>query len=121
MKRLIEKGQPAVEAEQNVLGTDHAEVGAALAYRWHLPDFIVEAIGLHHKPPLPPRLSALAYLADRIAHESETFGETRETPKEEREFEIFEAMGFSAAGWQGLIEQVLEASVKTEELVAATC
>ena len=36
------------EAEQQVLGFDHAEVGAALATAWHLPEILVNCIGYHH-------------------------------------------------------------------------
>ena len=38
------------EAEEEVLGTTHAEVGAYLMGLWGLPDQIVEAIVLHHSP-----------------------------------------------------------------------
>ena len=36
------------ESEQQLLGFDHAEVGAALARQWHLPDILVSCIGFHH-------------------------------------------------------------------------
>lgn len=36
------------EAERQLLGFDHAEVGAALARQWHLPDILVSCIGFHH-------------------------------------------------------------------------
>ncbi|MHC1743443.1 MAG: HDOD domain-containing protein [Syntrophobacteraceae bacterium] len=38
------------EAELDVLGTSHAEVGAYLMGLWGLPDPIVEAIAFHHTP-----------------------------------------------------------------------
>jgi HD-like signal output (HDOD) protein len=37
-------------AEMEVLGTDHAEIGACLLAIWGLPGPIVEAVGLHHRP-----------------------------------------------------------------------
>lgn len=40
------------EAEQEVLGVNHAEVGACLAAVWGLPAGIVEALALHHHPTL---------------------------------------------------------------------
>jgi putative nucleotidyltransferase with HDIG domain len=39
-----------VAAEKEVLGVDHAEVGALLARRWRLPDPIVEVVRWHHAP-----------------------------------------------------------------------
>ncbi len=40
--------RPIQEIEQEVLGTTHAEVGAALLNRWNLPDVLVEAVRWHH-------------------------------------------------------------------------
>lgn len=37
-----------VDAEQEVLGVDHALVGGALARQWHLPGEIADAIAAHH-------------------------------------------------------------------------
>jgi len=39
------------EAEREAIGTDHAEVGAALAEHWQLPERICTAIRHHHTPP----------------------------------------------------------------------
>ncbi len=43
-----------VEAEQAVLGTTHAELGAWLAERWKLPPVLVHALAYHHSPSPPP-------------------------------------------------------------------
>jgi len=37
-------------AEQQVLGTDHAEVGAALLEYWKLPQTVVDSVRWHHDP-----------------------------------------------------------------------
>ena len=39
-----------VDAERHVLGTDHAQIGAAVAEHWQVPREIVEAIRYHHAP-----------------------------------------------------------------------
>jgi HD-like signal output (HDOD) protein/CheY-like chemotaxis protein len=44
-----------VEAEREVFGCGHAEVGAYLLALWGLPDPIVEAVGWHLNPSLAPR------------------------------------------------------------------
>ncbi|VAW91033.1 hypothetical protein MNBD_GAMMA21-2081 [hydrothermal vent metagenome] len=36
------------QAEQQILGFDHAEVGAELARHWHLPEILVSCIAYHH-------------------------------------------------------------------------
>jgi len=38
------------QAEQQVLGIDHAEVGACLLDHWHVPSSIVEIVRWHHEP-----------------------------------------------------------------------
>jgi putative nucleotidyltransferase with HDIG domain len=38
------------EAEKQVLGIDHAEVGKALLERWNLPEEVVNATAFHHTP-----------------------------------------------------------------------
>jgi putative nucleotidyltransferase with HDIG domain len=67
---ILNEGLGTIEAERRVVGTDHAEVGSCLLYVWRLPDSIVEAVAQHHRPVLAPvpQLSALAHLANRIAH-----------------------------------------------------
>ncbi len=46
--RKIE-AQSLLEAEREVFGIDHAEVGAHLAEAWKLPENLVRAIGGHHE------------------------------------------------------------------------
>ncbi len=41
---------PFDAAEREVLGIDHAEVGAALLTRWNLPETIVSVVRWHHEP-----------------------------------------------------------------------
>lgn len=46
----IESRIPMIEAERQVFGVTHAEVGAYLLGLWGLPVAIVEAVAMHHKP-----------------------------------------------------------------------
>lgn len=43
-----------VDAERSVLGTDHAQVGAAIARHWGLPELAAKAIERHHDPDGDP-------------------------------------------------------------------
>ncbi|OGQ98096.1 MAG: HD family phosphohydrolase [Deltaproteobacteria bacterium RIFOXYD12_FULL_55_16] len=47
-----EKNISRLEAEREILGLDHAEVGSWLARSWNLPDKLVEPITCHHEPQL---------------------------------------------------------------------
>src|SRR5581483_4047372 len=50
-----EQGLPLYQAETQLLGASHAEVGASLLAIWDLPAPIVEAVALHHQPSLSVR------------------------------------------------------------------
>ena len=60
-----------LDVEHEVLGTDHCEVGGALARHWRLPETLVQAIEFHHRPDEAPyEMKPLAYvvhLADTLA------------------------------------------------------
>ncbi len=68
---LIEKnGRSRVEAEKEVLGSDHCETGACLLKKWGVPEEIVEAVAHHHRPIVQPRprLSTVTHAANCVAH-----------------------------------------------------
>lgn len=65
---LQQEGTDITAAERTLLDLDHAEVGAALAAHWKLPEEIVRAIQFHHQPELGDELAAGVALADRMAH-----------------------------------------------------
>ncbi|HTI97434.1 MAG TPA: HDOD domain-containing protein [Dongiaceae bacterium] len=71
IRTRIAQGQLSrAEAEKEVIGTDHCEVGACLLQSWRLPEEIVEAVAHHHQPLLKPRprLSAVTHVANCVAH-----------------------------------------------------
>jgi putative nucleotidyltransferase with HDIG domain len=70
VRARVAAGQATADAEREVLGTDHAEVGACLLYLWRLPEEIVEAVANHHQPTIEPkpRLSSVAHVANCLAH-----------------------------------------------------
>jgi len=45
-----EASKDLIDAERELLGFDHTEVGSHLAQQWHLPELIVECIAYHHHP-----------------------------------------------------------------------
>ncbi|HIJ79189.1 MAG: HDOD domain-containing protein [Desulfobulbaceae bacterium] len=63
--RLVHDKQISrIEAEREVLGLDHAEVGGWLAKSWNLPGKLIEPIACHHDP----RLAKDEQLASAIVH-----------------------------------------------------
>lgn len=60
------------DAEYQVYGTDHAEIGAFLAEWWALPPFIFNAIHRHHQPyssPVDQDVIAAAHVANLLSYQ----------------------------------------------------
>jgi putative nucleotidyltransferase with HDIG domain len=69
-KWVQEKEVSFIEAEQAVLGIDHAELGAKLSEKWNFPKAIISVLRYHHTPLLSPtdhHLVSLIYLCDIVA------------------------------------------------------
>ncbi len=68
-----ERGCRIFEAEEELLGTSHAEIGAYLLGLWGIPSLTVEAVAHHHKPTRIPHSgfdsTVAVYVADLLAHE----------------------------------------------------
>lgn len=71
---LTRAGQVLYDAEVEVIGLGHAELGASLLGYWGLPYTIVEAVANHHRPArVEPRnfdLGVAVHVADIIAEEA---------------------------------------------------
>jgi putative nucleotidyltransferase with HDIG domain len=60
---------PVYQAEKEVMGFTHADVGCFIAEKWLLPTTLKEPIALHHAPPLQlehPQLTYAVHAADII-------------------------------------------------------
>ncbi len=69
VRRVTEDKLSFIEAEEQVLGFSHEQVGALLAEQWKLPDAIVRCIRHHHDPSAldsPDPLVDVVYLANCV-------------------------------------------------------
>ena len=60
-----------VEAERQVLGFDHAQVGMAMMTHWHFPPSLINSVAWHHMPwdqVENQEIAALVFLADSLAN-----------------------------------------------------
>ncbi len=64
---VMERQISRYEAEQEILGLDHSEVGGWLARSWNLPNKLIEPVSCHHDP----RLAKEEQLASSIVHFSD--------------------------------------------------
>lgn len=58
------------EIERQIVGHDHAELGAAIVSSWNLSERVVEAVALHHDPSkavVDPRFVSVIHIADAAA------------------------------------------------------
>jgi putative nucleotidyltransferase with HDIG domain len=64
-----EKGIHSLEAERQILGTDHAELGGALLESWKLAEEMINAVRFHAEPEKSEALlPSLCHLASACAH-----------------------------------------------------
>ncbi len=59
------------EAQEEILGMNHAEIGHYLALRWNLPSTLADTILNHHQPAKAEQnkqLAAIVHLADYMTH-----------------------------------------------------
>lgn len=67
---IVQSGEKTfLEAEKEVLGFDHGQIGAKVAEKWNFPVDLVEAIAYHHVPQEAknnPTLVSIVHIADTI-------------------------------------------------------
>ncbi len=62
-------GMPLLDAERQILGLDHTEVGAVVAKRWNLAPALEESVRLHHHPEaarVDRAMCAIVQMADSV-------------------------------------------------------
>lgn len=106
---------PVYEAERQVIGFDHAQVGGELARQWNLPPLLEECIAYHHsvaEAQRYPRETALVHIANILAlmAEVDTLDVNDVSPIDPRAWEV-----------TGLDETVIELVVREaqEEIAEA--
>lgn len=115
-RAIEERGEVGLVVEQNLLGTNHAEVGGALLRKWMLPEHLVEAVEFHHEHARSKeRLPGLIALADAMAHmaASGVSGMTADA-----EGELLNVIGLERATYDRLLGEVSEALAGIETVAA---
>lgn len=88
---------PSTKAEFDILGCTHAEVGAYLLGLWGVPDAIVEAVALHHRPGDSSENSftplTAVHVADALEHESRAGARKEQAARADEEY--LDALGLA--------------------------
>ncbi|MCK4391059.1 MAG: HDOD domain-containing protein [Desulfobacterales bacterium] len=69
MDRVVNEAKTFLEAENEILGYDHTQIGGIAAMEWGLPQVLVEAISFHHMPEQAAENSevvSVVHVADMI-------------------------------------------------------
>jgi HD-like signal output (HDOD) protein len=62
-----------MDAEREILGVTHAELGGLIAQSWGLPETLARGIRLHHEPdPRDGGIACAVHLADLVAKTAAT-------------------------------------------------
>lgn len=68
--RVDERGISFEKAEEEVMGIDHAEIGALIAENWRFPGIIIDCVRWHHDPDKAPNITPaidIVHIADSIS------------------------------------------------------
>lgn len=109
-KYMQEKKCSYCEAEYELTGSSHAEVGAYLLGLWGIPDHIVEAVALHHFPSRLPdnTFTALTavHLANALLHEADYTKTTEDIPGLDIKYLHRVNLKSELADWMELCEKI---------------
>lgn len=120
LQALLDTGSiEFLEAERQVIGVDHAEVGGALLAKWGLPQLIVEAVQHHHAPKLKPRpqLSSVVHVADLLAHQT-GYSPGLVSFAIRVHDATLDALGLTEESWQRLMLSALDAQQRVKEMTS---
>jgi len=110
VKQQKSGGTPSIEAEKNVLGFDHTEVGGRLMDKWKIPGNIAACVKFHHAPQKADQFEKLAYivaLGDCLSH-LHGMNSSGESHHSRRFDEAINALGLSTDDIDRLNELIID-------------
>jgi len=75
IKTMAAKGIAFEVAENMIIGTDHAEIGAKVLKHWNFSSDVIEAVRWHHDPDSPEKVNIqtdIVYLANLLCQSTST-------------------------------------------------
>ena len=110
----------ATEAELEVVGVDHAEIGARLAQQWNLRENLVDAIAGHHDlrkcgDPANRKLAAILSVADYISYQAGI--PAHENMQVKVVEEMWQETGLNPEAVGPVVEKLIESTADVDELV----
>ncbi len=116
-----ETSRPLFEAEREVFGVDHAEMGGWLAERWKLAPAVVAVIRCHHEPENAETahldLVRLCHTANHICN-LEHIGDGGDTTAPSFNIGVWKRLGLGVRDISEMVGEVIEQSKMSETLMA---
>lgn len=116
-------GLTRLEAEADVLGLSHAEVGAQLAQRWNFPDVLTDTIRCHHTPERAtsdPALTDVVHLATLVVEELMPATASALPEQHATSLRALERLGLNDQAFAGLLESLARDLEQAREFVTAS-
>lgn len=95
MQEFLKREIPLMDAEREVFGVDHAQIGGEIALRWGLPEELAEIVEFHHHPHIAekaPVVTSFVYMANLmcVVREKVDMSNIYANPEE---IEVFKKLG----------------------------
>lgn len=112
---------PWYQVEREIIGVDHAEMGARLAEKWRLPADLINAIAGHHdlsqcRDPNMQSLAAVLSVADYMVSRTGVVAYPETEPHIGDE--MWAVAGYSAAEMKTIVDKFFESTNTIEELLS---
>lgn len=109
-----------LEAERQVLGATHSEIGEYLLDKWRLPTALVEAVALHHTPSnirSNPQLVSVIHIADHLSRRFQVGNGGDPLVPPIQEF-VYGELGISAEELEGVVPKLQEELAASEDVMS---
>ncbi len=120
MDACVGRELAAAEAEHEVIGVDHAEIGARLAQQWKLQECLIDAIAGHHDlsrctDPANRKIAAILAVADYVTYQAGMPAHENMLVKIGEE--MWQETGLNPEAVVPIIEKLIESTADVDELV----
>lgn len=109
-----------IQVEREILGLDHAEIGARLCEDWHFPALLTDTIRNHHAPPsaiIDPTLCAVIHVGQAVT-EALAEGEGLDRLAYDLSDDMLGLVGFDRSRFEALEETLLAELDRAREFVS---
>jgi HD-like signal output (HDOD) protein len=109
-----------IDAERQVLGVDHQQLGSLIARHWRFPPQVISAIGFHHCPKQAAGdqdLAGFVYIVNRMVS-AIGIGAGVDGFEQPNEDDLFVQMGVTHRMVEGALADLVEAMEKTRRFLS---